>query len=276
MSFSTGYIHRGALSPVLWGLCKKRQTGVLQIDGPSGTWQAGLHRGRLSALSLPSAYSEPLLGELLIKNGFIAPRDLQTSLQEARKQGSLYGQVLVARGLSSEALWEALKAQSHQRFSRMLRHAWGSFSFLQGHRLHVEKGLGRPLNPLLEMQNRGPSNVESPPSFRTSKAPKERSCFGSTDSSTNVRRRVEPKTSPNKSPKEKTCSLRPQPSPPEGKSGDFHRRLKGWWRSMAKKYHPDSHVNADPQTRLLLAQRFMEAQATYRLCLKNGVLPTSF
>lgn len=275
MDPTTGYIPRGALFPLLRRLCKRKQTGVLKIENPSGTWEAGLHHGRLSALSLPSAYTDPLLGELLLKNGVIAPKDLQSSLREAREQGSLYGQVLVAHGLSSEALWEALKAQTQERFSRLLRHGWGSFAFQQGHRLQAEKGLGRPLDPLLEMKHKGPAFFEQPRFFRSSKTSVNGDCLETPGVRPSPKAQKASKRAAQGSSKKKRHPQRLGPTPQGDINEEFQKNLKRWWRSMAKKYHPDSHANADAQTRILLTQRFMEAQETYRLCLESGVLPAA-
>lgn len=364
------YIQSGEISGLLCDLCGRTATGMLRLESPGAIWEAGIEIGRLNVLSMPEAYINPLLGDLLADAGIINKAVLFEILKESQKRGSLYGRVLLDHGVSQQVLWDMLKAQARQRFFRFVRFAYGSFQFIPDIKPDGKNSLGRPLDPVEECRRMYFEDIRNKTKIkkiqnslddfiiRTSgawaphhllrfawehkaieelhrngpqkasrllkKAPtklvggalilflKEMGAidvmnypgkgffFFGADLNNPSKREFKSKVNPawsfsagnmgsDMGSKIPYKSSRPhsnagteteyraisyppfpqKPFPIHHDKKDFEKTLKKWWRSMARRYHPDIHQDADPKVRRLYAQRFAAARETYLKCLKE-------
>ena len=360
------YIRSGEVSALLCDLCGRTATGMLRLESPGGIWEAGIENGRLNVLSMPDAYINPLLGDLLAEAGIINKAVLFELLQESQKRGRLCGRVLMDHGVSQQVLWDILKTQARQRFFRFVRFACGSFQFIPDIKPDGKNSLGRPLDPVEECRRMYFDDIRIKTKIKTlqnslddfiiqtsgdcvphhllrftweHKAIEELHRNGAQKASQLLKKAptrlvggalllflkemgaIDVMNYPDKgffffdtgqnSPSKREWKSKVKPAwsfsaedmgsknpynfhQPYSNAGaeaksreishttnskksfsihhdkkDFEKTLKKWWRSMARRYHPDIHQDADPKVRRLYAQRFVAARETYLKCLKE-------
>ncbi len=277
---------------------------------------------------MPEGYTDPLLGELLVRFGVVDRATIQASLRESKSNGSLQGRILLNQGLPDPALRTALKKQARDRFSRFLRYAGGICSFHKNRKLGGKSKLGHPLDPIEECRrnialmyksctdnllqsggdleiklctNRIPNHLLKyswercilEDLYKNGSQTVTRFLANAPDIASgilsfhflkemNVIQVANPRIwyysqNPVKNPYQPDRSQADAVgSQRKTNTEDMEESLKRWWRTMARRYHPDKHMDAAPEIRRLFAQRFAEARDTYRRCLKHKVLPEHF
>ncbi len=112
----------------------ERATGVLMLQ--NGKKKKALQLKDGHPVSVKSNLVEECLGHMLVRQGVIDQDQARQSLEQARKQGGLQGEILVAMDwIDEERLAEALRAQAVDKLYEIFTWKRGRFAFKPGKRI---------------------------------------------------------------------------------------------------------------------------------------------
>ncbi len=125
------------IAEVLQLLALQRQTGFLDVRYLTQSVRLAFERGEVRQVSGAGMAEEFLLGEILVREGFVQRDDLDILLE--KPSGQRLGAQVVALGyVNAEMLHEAMRQQSCEMLYEMLRWGWGAFAFFPHEHLPEE------------------------------------------------------------------------------------------------------------------------------------------
>jgi len=118
-----GNLREAGLPDVLQLLAMGQKTGCLSLADRSNFGYIYFDRGRITYASIVNRRDR--LGDLLVKNGLLDPRDLAGAIDEqARDPSSRLGEILIRRGaITREQLEQYIRIQIEEAVSRAPRGA---------------------------------------------------------------------------------------------------------------------------------------------------------
>jgi len=112
----------------------ERATGVLMLQNGKKKKAVQLKDGHPD--SVKSNLLEECLGHMLVRQGAITEDQMRKSIAQARKQGGLQGEILIAmEWIDEERLAEALRAQAIEKLYEIFTWKRGRFAFKPGKRI---------------------------------------------------------------------------------------------------------------------------------------------
>ncbi len=125
---------------LLHRLHAERATGVLMLQNDKKKKAVQMKDGH--PVSVKSNLVEECLGHMLVRQGVIDQEQATHSLEQARKQGGLQGEILVAmEWIDEDHLAEALRAQAVDKLYEIFTWKRGRFAFKPGKRIKGGNGL---------------------------------------------------------------------------------------------------------------------------------------
>ncbi len=132
-----GAVAPGALLPVAFQLVARRETGVLQLVDGARRKKIYFVDGRPEFIA--STDRRELLGEFLVREGFVLRMELEMALALLPRYGGRLGDALVGLGvLRPVQLFRAIAAQVVERYLEAFRWSRGQWVYVRDARSHEE------------------------------------------------------------------------------------------------------------------------------------------
>ncbi|HWK88379.1 MAG TPA: DUF4388 domain-containing protein [Longimicrobium sp.] len=124
-----GNLKEASLPDVLQLLAMGQKTGCLSLTDRSNFGYIFFDRGRITYASIVNRRDR--LGDLLVKNGVLDPKDLSAGIdQQAKEPGQRLGEILIARGaITRETLEQFIRIQIEEAVYFLFTWHQGSFYF---------------------------------------------------------------------------------------------------------------------------------------------------